>query len=65
MDESIKEQYQAVIGLEIHIQLLTDSKMFSSDRAEYGALPNTNLRPITLAYPGTLPRVIKKPLTML
>ncbi|WP_243575197.1 Asp-tRNA(Asn)/Glu-tRNA(Gln) amidotransferase subunit GatB [Candidatus Cardinium sp. cByotN1] len=60
MDESIKEQYQVVIGLEIHIQLLTDSKMFSSDRAEYGALPNTNLSPVTLAYPGTLPRVNKK-----
>ncbi|MCT4696847.1 MAG: Asp-tRNA(Asn)/Glu-tRNA(Gln) amidotransferase subunit GatB [Candidatus Cardinium sp.] len=60
MHESIKEQYHVVIGLEIHIQLLTDSKMFSSDRAEYGALPNTNLSPITLACPGALPRVNKK-----
>ncbi|WP_419241827.1 Asp-tRNA(Asn)/Glu-tRNA(Gln) amidotransferase subunit GatB [Cardinium endosymbiont of Nabis limbatus] len=58
--EAIKEQYQVVIGLEIHIQLLTDSKMFSSDRAEYGALPNTNLSPVTLACPGALPRVNKK-----
>ncbi|AXI24086.1 B subunit [Cardinium endosymbiont of Sogatella furcifera] len=60
MHELIKEQYQVVIGLEIHIQLLTDSKMFSSDRAEYGALPNTNLSPVTLACPGALPRVNKK-----
>ncbi|WP_339044216.1 Asp-tRNA(Asn)/Glu-tRNA(Gln) amidotransferase subunit GatB [Cardinium endosymbiont of Tipula unca] len=60
MHDTIKEQYQAVIGLEIHIQLLTDSKMFSSDKTEYGALPNTNLSPITLACPGTLPRVNKK-----
>ncbi len=60
MYKTIKEQYQAVIGLEIHIQLLTDSKMFSSDRAKYGALPNTNLSPVTLAYPGALPRVNKK-----
>lgn len=60
MHETIKDQYQVVIGLELHIQLLTYSKMFSSDRAEYGALPNTNLSPVTLAYPGALPRVNKK-----
>lgn len=60
MHKSIKKKYEVVIGLELHIQLLTDSKMFASDKAEYGALPNTNLSPITLAYPGTLPRVNKK-----
>ncbi|MGI2257577.1 Asp-tRNA(Asn)/Glu-tRNA(Gln) amidotransferase subunit GatB [Candidatus Cardinium hertigii] len=60
MHATIKDSYQVVIGLEIHIQLLTHSKMFSSDRAEYGSLPNTNLSPITLACPGTLPRVNKK-----
>lgn len=60
MHDTIKEKYQAVIGLEIHIQLLTDSKMFSSDKTAYGALPNTNLSPITLACPGALPRVNKK-----
>lgn len=60
MHHSIKEQYQAVIGLEIHIQLLTNSKMFASDGVEYGALPNTKISPTTLAYPGTLPRVNRK-----
>ncbi|WP_133281902.1 Asp-tRNA(Asn)/Glu-tRNA(Gln) amidotransferase subunit GatB [Cardinium endosymbiont of Culicoides punctatus] len=60
MDGIIKEKYQAVIGLEVHIQLLTDSKIFASDKTEYGALPNTNISPITLACPGTLPKVNKK-----
>jgi len=47
--------YEAVIGLEIHIQLLTKSKAFSSDSTEYGALPNTQVSPISLGHPGTLP----------
>ncbi|UYZ64017.1 Asp-tRNA(Asn)/Glu-tRNA(Gln) amidotransferase subunit GatB [Hymenobacter weizhouensis] len=57
MDESIKQKYQPVIGLEVHAQLLTRSKMYSSDENEYGALPNNNLSVITLGHPGTLPRV--------
>lgn len=36
--------YEAVIGLEVHAQLLTKSKMYSSDISEYGNLPNTNIR---------------------
>jgi aspartyl-tRNA(Asn)/glutamyl-tRNA(Gln) amidotransferase subunit B len=48
--------YEAVIGLEIHIQLLTKSKAFSSDATEYGALPNTQISPISLGHPGTLPK---------
>jgi aspartyl-tRNA(Asn)/glutamyl-tRNA(Gln) amidotransferase subunit B len=48
--------YEAVIGLEIHIQLLTKSKAFSADSTEYGALPNTLVSAISLAHPGTLPR---------
>jgi aspartyl-tRNA(Asn)/glutamyl-tRNA(Gln) amidotransferase subunit B len=57
MDEAIKAKYQPVIGLEVHAQLLTQSKMYSSDENEYGALPNHNLSVITLGHPGTLPRV--------
>lgn len=53
-------EFEAVIGLEIHIQLATKSKAFSSDSAEYGALPNTNVSVISLAHPGTLPRHNKK-----
>lgn len=54
--------YEAVIGLEIHIQLLTKSKAYSSDPAEYGSAPNTNVSPVTLGHPGTLPVFNKKAL---
>lgn len=51
----METQFEAVIGLEIHIQLQTLSKAFSSDSIEYGALPNTQVSPISLGHPGTLP----------
>ena len=54
--------YEAVIGLEIHIQLLTKSKAYSSDPAEYGSAPNTNVSPLTLGHPGTLPVFNKRAL---
>ncbi len=54
------EKYEAVIGLEVHIQLLTKSKAYSSDSTEYGTLPNTNVSVITLGHPGTLPKTNKK-----
>ena len=54
---SIYDKYEAVIGLEVHIQLLTQSKMYSNDSAEYGGLPNTHVSVITLGHPGTLPKV--------
>lgn len=56
MEKAIRDKYQEVIGLEIHVQLLTKSKAYSGDPNEYGALPNTNVSVITLAHPGTLPR---------
>jgi aspartyl-tRNA(Asn)/glutamyl-tRNA(Gln) amidotransferase subunit B len=52
----LKEQYEIVIGLEIHIQLITNSKAYASDSAEFGAMPNTNISVITLGHPGVLPR---------
>ncbi|WP_114778886.1 Asp-tRNA(Asn)/Glu-tRNA(Gln) amidotransferase subunit GatB [Botryobacter ruber] len=64
MNPEIRDKYQAVIGLEVHCQLLTESKAYSSDSAEYGGLPNTNLSVITLAHPGTLPRINKKVVEM-
>jgi aspartyl-tRNA(Asn)/glutamyl-tRNA(Gln) amidotransferase subunit B len=57
---SVYDKYEAVIGLECHVQLLTKTKMYSSDAAEYGALPNTNVSVITLGHPGTLPKVNKR-----
>jgi aspartyl-tRNA(Asn)/glutamyl-tRNA(Gln) amidotransferase subunit B len=53
----IFEKYQAVIGLEVHAQLLTKSKAYSSDSTEFGGMPNSNVSVITLGHPGTLPRV--------
>ena len=53
-------KYEPVIGLEVHIQLLTKSKAYSSDSTEYGAMPNTNVSVVSLGHPGTLPKVNKK-----
>ncbi|MBL0743788.1 Asp-tRNA(Asn)/Glu-tRNA(Gln) amidotransferase subunit GatB [Chryseolinea lacunae] len=57
MEKSIRDKYIAVIGLEVHAQLLTKTKIYNSDSAEYGSLPNTNVGVITLAHPGTLPKL--------
>ncbi len=48
-------QYEAVIGLEVHIQIRTDSKMFCSCPNRFGAEPNTLICPICMGYPGVLP----------
>jgi aspartyl-tRNA(Asn)/glutamyl-tRNA(Gln) amidotransferase subunit B len=50
------EKYEAVIGLEIHAQLATASKLFCGDAASFGAEPNTHISPITMGHPGTLPK---------
>jgi aspartyl-tRNA(Asn)/glutamyl-tRNA(Gln) amidotransferase subunit B len=57
---SINDKYEVVIGLEVHAQLLTKSKAYSSDSTEFGMLPNTNVSPISLGHPGTLPKANKK-----
>lgn len=56
---SLRDKYQPVIGLEVHCQLLTKSKAFVADSAEFGDLPNTNVSVITLAHPGALPKANK------
>ncbi len=48
-------EYEAVIGLEIHVQLKTNSKMWCGCANEYGAEPNTNVCPVCLGLPGVLP----------
>jgi aspartyl-tRNA(Asn)/glutamyl-tRNA(Gln) amidotransferase subunit B len=53
-------KYEPVIGLEIHVQLSTKSKAYSTDSAEYGNNPNTNVSVISLGHPGTLPKTNKK-----
>ncbi|TSJ42362.1 Asp-tRNA(Asn)/Glu-tRNA(Gln) amidotransferase subunit GatB [Fluviicola chungangensis] len=55
-----RDKYEVVIGLEVHAQLLTKTKAYSSDINEYGAHPNTHVSVITLGHPGTLPVMNKK-----
>src|SRR4051812_17956902 len=57
---NIYDKYESVIGLEVHIQLLTKSKAYSSDSTEFGNMPNTNVSVITLGHPGTLPKANKR-----
>jgi aspartyl-tRNA(Asn)/glutamyl-tRNA(Gln) amidotransferase subunit B len=54
------EKYEVVIGLEVHTQLLTRSKLFCGDSTTFGNAPNTNISAISLAHPGTLPVMNKK-----
>ena len=60
MTQEQRDKYEAVIGLEVHAQLLTNTKAYSADINAYGASPNTHTSPITLGHPGTLPVMNKK-----
>lgn len=53
-------KYEVVIGLEVHAQLLTKTKLFCSDSTVFGSDPNTQVSPISLAHPGTLPKMNEK-----
>ncbi len=53
-------EFETVIGLEVHVELKTDSKIFSSSPNHFGAAPNSNTSVIDLGYPGVLPVVNKK-----
>lgn len=57
---SDKQEYEIVVGLEVHARLLTKSKLFCGDSSVFGNEPNTNISPITLAHPGTLPKMNKE-----
>lgn len=52
---SISDKYELVVGIEIHAQLLTQTKAYSSDSAEFGGAPNTQVSPTSLGLPGALP----------
>ncbi len=54
------ERYEPVIGLEVHVQLQTNAKIFSPDATAFGAAPNTQVDPISLGHPGTLPVLNEK-----
>lgn len=55
LEQEIREKYEVVIGLEVHAQLKTKSKIFAPDGTEFGNEQNTQISPITLGMPGVLP----------
>ena len=56
----MNQKYETVIGLEVHCQLMTNTKIFAADQNLFGSQPNQNISVITLAHPGTLPKLNKK-----
>jgi aspartyl-tRNA(Asn)/glutamyl-tRNA(Gln) amidotransferase subunit B len=64
LSPEILAKYEPVIGLELHAQLLTDTKAFCSCKAGYSDIPNATVCPICLGHPGTLPVVNRRHVEM-
>ena len=59
-----RDEYEIVVGLEVHAQLLTKTKLFCGDTTEFGKEPNTQISVISLGYPGSLPRLNKEAISL-
>ncbi len=62
--EELRKKYEVVIGLEVHAQLKTKSKIFACDSTEFGNEQNTQISPVTLGMPGVLPVLNKECVNM-
>ena len=60
LDKKIRSKYKVVVGLEVHVQLSTHSKIFSAEATAYGSPPNTHISAIALGHPGTMPKLNKQ-----
>ena len=56
--------YEIVVGLEVHAQLLTRTKLFCGDTTDFGNEPNTQVSVVSLGHPGTLPKMNKQAISL-
>ena len=64
ISQDVRARYEAVIGLEVHVQLLTQSKIFCACSTRFGDPPNSNTCPVCLGLPGALPVLNREAVTM-
>jgi aspartyl-tRNA(Asn)/glutamyl-tRNA(Gln) amidotransferase subunit B len=64
VEQELRDKYEVVIGLEVHAQLKTKTKIFAPDKNEFGQEPNSLTSPITLGMPGVLPVLNKECVNM-